>query len=613
VDASSTSSGGVVTAPTYKYTVPYSAAWTGTVGFINNSTTATFTTTTGNPDWVNLLYGNDADGVQSVYYATRTGATTFTLSTAYQGTTTASYLSSGFTGPDSNPAQNQVYRTSWTIFRQRTAFSVGDVWGGAGTAAGPLYLDKSPALTAGGIYLVWCPGVKGSRGYSGPYLIRLDATENLYGEFMRMTQASTSAATAFNVNDKPHFVATHRDRLVIVRADENNKNDDRTIWYSAPGNLMYWHTGTAGGSPPATHNNIKLTEGMDPITAMAPLGDALVVHRLRSQVSLRPTGSAAFPPGPYTISYNDQGIGCVSQKTLLTIRGQHVFWSEYGPMSFDGAQCQPLSATLKRVAAQLRNTAEWAPGGNYPGNLHAIYHAARQDLWFSLPGTSFDSWESGENAERYLIYNLDSQEMTVNRYASVYSGGTFRDDVAGTEMVVAMRNKNQGGTLLGLTQTLLCKDRATASPITGTAVDVPAYVETKWHNFGTETEKEIIKLEIDLRTAAANFYTNDTYVDYPSGDMTLMIEIHADYDLANYVVQQVFTIPAATMAVQTYAEGKRMTPRVLIVPKVRCQGNLFKVRIRNTGTGITTSFPFRLSQITAYFEERESIRREKRP
>lgn len=612
VAASSTIVAGVTTAPTYKYTVPYKDAWAGTVSFTNGSATATYTTSSGDPDWVNLLYGNDADGVQTVYFAKKTATGTFTLETTYKGATNASYSTYGFTGPDSNPSQDRLWKTGWTIFRQRVAYSVGDVWGGAGAAAGPLYLDRSPALAAGGIYLVWCPGVKGSRGQPGPYLIRLDATENLYGQFMRMTQASTSSATAFSSDNKPHYVATHRDRLVISRADENGNNDDRTVWYSQPGNLMYWHTGTAGGSPPATHNNIKLTEGMDPITALAPLGDSLIVHRARSQVALRPTGSAAFPPGPYTISYNDQGIGCVSQKTLVSIRGQHIFTSEYGPMVFDGAQCQPLNATLKRVASQLRNTAEWTPGGAYPGNLHTIYHAARQELWFSLPGTSFDSWESGSNAERYLVYNLETQEMTVSRYYSIYVGGTFRDDVTGQEIVVAMRNKAEGGTLLGLTQTLLCKDRSTTDPIGGTAVAVPAYVETKWHNFGSETEKEIVKLELDIRTTTANFYTNDTFTDDPGGDLTLTLEIHADYDLGSYVVQQVVTVPSASMNVVGYAEGKRVTPRVLVVPKVRCQGNLFKFRIRNTGTGTSTQ-PFRLSQMSVYFEERQSTRREKKP
>jgi len=74
----------------------------------------------------------------------------------------------------------------------------------------------------------------------------------------------------------------------------------------------------------------------------------------------------------------------------------------------------------------------------------------------------------------------------------------------------------------------------------------------------------------------------------------------------------VFTVPSATIGVTTVAEGKRVTPRVLVVPKVRCQGNLFKFRIRNTGTGTSTQ-PFRISQVSVFFEERDSTRREKRP
>ena len=595
--------------PTYAYSVPYSPSWTGTISFTNGSATATYTTATGNPDWVNLLYGNDSDAVQTVYYATKTAVGTFTLETTYQGATNAAFASSGFVGPDSAPTQDNVYKTGWTVFRQRTQYAEAYFWGTA-PGTGPLYTDTSPALATGGIYLVWAPGVRGSRLCPGPFLIRLDVTERLIFEFMSMTQ--TVAVGRFTNLNRPHFMATHRDRLMVVRGDDNNQNDDRTIWYSAPGNLMYWHTGTAGGTPPATHNYIKLSEGGDPITAVAPLGDSLIVHRSRSQVALRPTGSVAFPPGPYTITYNDQGLGCISQKSLVNVRGLHVFMSEYGPVQFDGARCQPVGGTLKRVASQLRNTAEWAPGDNYPGNLHTIYHAARQDLWFSLPATAFDSWESTTAGDRYLVYNLETQEMTVTKYYSIYSGGTFRDGTTGQEVVVAMRNKADGGALLQLTQTMLCKDRSTTDPKGGTAVAVPAYVETKWHNFGSETEKEIIKLEVEVRTTAFNYYTNDTYSDDSGGDLALTLEIQADYDLGNYVVQQVFTVPAATIGVTTVAEGKRVTPRVLVVPKVRCQGNLFKFRIRNTGTGTSTQ-PFRISQVSVFFEERDSTRREKRP
>lgn len=658
---------GTGAAGSYSYSIPYTAAWAGTVNFTNGSTSATYTTTgtANSSQYATMIYGLDADGNQTVYFTTNAPSTntgTFTLRTPYQGPTVTGYVSYGFVGPDKDPVQRKINKASYAVFRQRVAYTVGQTWGvSGGTATAPFYRNNSPALAAGGVYLIWSPGINPSANRPvGPYLIRLDQTETIKGEFMRRTSQSpptsfTNGAGTAGSGSKVNFMAVHRDRLLIVREDENASNDDRTIWYSAVGNLMQWHNGTAGGSPPATDNNIKITEGQDPITAMAPLGDALVVHRARSQLLLRPTGSMAFPPGPYTLSYNDQGIGCINQRTLVNVRGVHMFMSEYGPMQFDGQQCQPLEGSTRRVSSALLGTSEWAisdaVGVAFPDNLHAVYHASRAEIWFSLPSTSIiSSWESLGGDSRYLIYNLESREMSVVRYRFMYVLGAFRSARTGREFVVGARGRSQGASLVQLTQTQKVFDRSPTYPFSTDANDlytISSFVETKWHNFDSESEKEILKIEIDLRTYFPSFYVNENGVGSlsPGSDPEAermvsdtafyFLEIYTDHRMVTpyssdgsgstvsyngdptYIQQFQVTPSQLTLADE---EGLRMCPVLTLVPKVRLQGNVFKFRFRNSGpynlTGYTPvgrPYPFRLSQITVYYEERESQRRERIP
>lgn len=618
---------------TYACSVPYSPSWTGTVNFTNNSATVSnVTTVTGNADHVNLLYGFDSDGVQCVYSVSSysAGSSTFVLADKYRGATAATVSVSGFASPSRNQYQTGLtnfgttYPVSWCVFRQRTTYTEGAVWGG-GAATAPLYKDASPALAAGGMYLVWShgryPGSGVYNGATGPNLIRLDATETIKCDAMRRTQSSMTAAVAFATSDEPTAVATHRDRLIVVRGDENAKNDNRTIWYSEPGDLMRWHTGTAGGSPPATNNLLRLTEGNDPIQGLLPLGPSLIVHRTQSQVSLTPTGSSSFPPGPYTIEYNEQGVGCVSPSTLLSVRGAHIFWSQYGPAQFDGQRCTPLDPALSRVGAQLRGTAEWA-NGTYPllTGLHAVYHAARQELWFRFsPGAVSDPWEGAlANRSRFLVYSLNSGASTIASITDALCVGVFRRKVDGAEFVVAALTDSSRAPIVQVTQTGKVYDTPAAGA--GTIFDetrskYPAYVETKWFNFGTETEKEITKLEIEFRAlSTSSSYQNEVGDDMDTSAFKYMLEIHTDLDMSKFAVQQVLTVtPSDLTGLSSYAEGRRMLPRVVVVPKVRVQGNLFKFRIKNFGTGISISQPFRIAQVQVFYEDREATRREKRP
>ena len=243
---------GVGAAQSYSYSIPYTASWTGTVTFTNGSTSASYTTSTLSSANATMIYGKDADGNQSIYYtdnAPSAASGTFTLLTPYKGPT-ATFATEGFIGPDRAPSQRFINRTAYAVFRQRAAYSAGAVWN-TGTATAPWFTQQSPALAAGGVYLLWSPGINPSSGRPpGPYLIRLDATETIKGEFMRKT--TTVATASFGSNSKANYLAVHRDRLLVVREDENGTNDDRTIWYSSVGNLLQWHNGTAGGSPPAT-------------------------------------------------------------------------------------------------------------------------------------------------------------------------------------------------------------------------------------------------------------------------------------------------------------------------------------------------------------------------
>lgn len=600
---------------TWSLSVPYTAAWTGTINYTQGSTSAMITTTTGDATLSQLFTGKDSDTVQTLYRKVSLVGATLTLDRPYAGATVAALASSAYAtfGNPADVRRRNIAKCSWAVFRQQVTRTVGTVWNDGATTA-PWYTEQSPAVAKGGIYLIVCPGVTRSGVPTGPFLIRLDSTETIKGEIMRQTKTSTSAAVAFNAASLPEHCTSWQGRLFVGREDENNANGDRTIWWSENGDLLQWHTGNVGYD--ASHNLIRLTEGHDKISTMAPLGANLIIHRERSQHIFEPTDSEVTP---FQERRNAQGMGCISPRSLVNVRGLHYFWTDYGPATFDGEQVRPLSHAIARMAGSFRSTSEWVTDAStnaWPEAVVGAYHATRQELWWTLFGVG-DYWEKayadGSYASQNLVLDLQNGEAWRLTYMTGFSLGSFRDDATGREIMV---RSWPGGTLSQATQTERSKDSALSAD--GTADDPFAYLETPWLDFGTAGQKLLRRLQIELRTFHGDAaYAEDKITDIvigSSGTFKYQLDVHTDHDVYTMPVSQRIEVNQADLAnIGNLSEGARMTPAMMVKTLIfdRLQGEVFKLRIRNYGDDVPNSRPFRVSQITAFYEDLGDTRRER--
>lgn len=600
---------------TWALSVPYTEEFSGTITFVNGQGNCTLASTSPGYSIANghILIAEDSDGQNTAYYVTAYTGTaagaTLSLDRAYAGTsgtkTVKGYPTFGRPGTEK---RRRNHFTTWTVFRQAADFSVGAVWNTGATTA-PWYTEQSPAVSAGGIYLVVCPGFTRSGVPPGPFAIRLDATEKIKGEIMRQTKASITAATAFDAASVPSFCETWQNRLFVVREDENNKNGDRCIWFSQDGNLLYWHNGTVGIN--AVHARERFGEGHDPITALKILGDDLIVHRTRSQNVLSKTGSAATP---FRNVRNDQGLGFISSHSIQTVRGIQYGWTDYGPAVYDGSQISLLPQPVLRIASMMRSTAEWCQadsGEGYPYSIASAYHAPRQQIWWLVAGTT-DYWESnygdGEFGSQVLVVDLKSQAVWRYTYKTGFSLGVFRDAVTGQEWVMRSR---PGGTMVQATQTNRGKDAPSLVEDDANPDEPLCYAEFPWTDCGSAYRKSIHKVQVEFRAWSndgqwTDDYIEDVVVANLANAPTYQLTIHTDHDVSVKPYDYVIEVPKDRYAAVTgLSEGTRLVPTLITIPKPYLHGEVFKVRVANHGSGVTNSRPLRISQIILWVAESE--------
>lgn len=598
--------------PTWQLEVPYAPSWVGSMTMTNGSADGVITVTnSGDADNAALFGGKDSDGVNTVYRKVAKVGATVTLHRPWPYTS-GSYVMSGYValGDPSAESRADNDNVSWCVFRQLYDHAQGALWS-TGAATAPWYLEKNPLVAAGGLYLIVCTGQPSSGGTTGPYAIRIDtgAKETLLGEFMRKTK--TGSPTAFNSLDTPRVCSSWQGRLFVSRADTDNANNDRTVWYSEDGDLLKWHSGNVGYD--ASHNSVRLDQAPGPISAIAPLGENLIIHRRRGVARFEPIDSAVTP---FLVREVTNGIGCIAQHSLLATPAGHFFWSDYGPMRFDGVTVEPLPDGVSRLARLFRSTSEWiaeTAASHYPRSIAAAYHAARQEIWWTLNGVG-DYWESsyadGDYGSQVLVYNLRTQEAMRFTYKTGFSLGVFRDDVSGKEFVVRTR---PGGDVCQATQTNRAKD---SSLTQGNAGDEPfAYGETPWMDLGHPRQKEILRAEFVFRVfPSASDFVEDFITDEvigTSGTFKYQLDIHTDFNVARTLTEdkdtyRVEVSQADLDAIGATSEGARLVPTILVRKQVRLRGRFFKLRFRNYGDLTPNSRPFRLSQVVLYVEDGQS-------
>jgi len=167
-----------------------------------------------------------------------------------------------------------------------------------------------------------------------------------------------------NDNDPPpsgiKFLAWHRGRLFVA--------DDSTLYYS--------QIALPEGFDPESYELINPDDGQR-ITGLFVAHDVLILLKENSTYALIGDG-----PNDWVIRLISNSIGCVAQKSVVSADGRTYWWSERGPITWDG-QLDPEPFGTPLIAADLT-----ADALNYAklGLIHAAVDAQQERIVWAVPG-----------------------------------------------------------------------------------------------------------------------------------------------------------------------------------------------------------------------------------
>lgn len=165
-------------------------------------------------------------------------------------------------------------------------------------------------------------------------------------------------------NDRPpsgiKYLAWHRSRMFAA--------DDTALYYSKiskPENF-----------DPDFTEPVNPNDGQK-ITGLHAAHDVVIVFKSQSMHAL--VGDA---PDDWAIRLIDPDIGCVSHRSIVTIEGRTYFWSEQGPMMWDG-EGKPVPIGLPLIASTI--SADNIAFGQL-SQIAAVADLPRQRVMFAVPG-----------------------------------------------------------------------------------------------------------------------------------------------------------------------------------------------------------------------------------
>jgi len=402
-------------------------------------------------------------------------------------------------------------------------------------------------------------------------------------------------------------------RLFIGRApDDHGRWPDTTFWISRYGDFTRWHIGRQGGNGKGSF--FTLDDFSNPLMGMAPMSNAMILHRNYSQDTATLTGGAATP---VNVVKGLKGFGLVSTRSLVPTNRGHYLWTQSGPAVFDGTQLQHIGQSQKRLFESmglygnlpryLSNTdAESIFDIEGKGVLFGFEDLARQRIvWVSKNGirhqrVSTPPTDPHEYNVLGRLYNFARTAVAFD-YAT---GSWFNYDIptitgAGQQYNVASAFETVVLTCDGYVYQWSPNDRATDEPLSGHTLltrereAVDAYVETGWMNFGTETRKMLNKLLIEFRS----FQHNDTSSERKSGVLyeinedwkstpTAMlhmctVEIYADTNDEDEAFQEIECIMEVQKMWAYSTEENRQSARLIFELTPRATANQFKFGFRN--------------------------------
>lgn len=407
-------------------------------------------------------------------------------------------------------------------------------------------------------------------------------------------------------------------RLFIGKAwDDQKRWPETTFWTSRYGDFTRWHVGRKGGNGKGSF--FTLDDFSNPIMGMAPMSNAMIVHRSYSQDTATLSGSASTP---VNVVKGLKGYGLVSTRSLVpTNRGQYL-WTQNGPAVFDGTQLRQIGQNQKRFLESMGlygNLARELDNADADTNIFDIEGKGvlfgfedlkrQRIVWVSKNGIRHPKVSTPEPepheytlfgriynyARTAVVYDYSNNQWFNYDVPTLTGAGTRYNPTSGFETVAL--------TCDGYVYEWSPNNRAFDEPLSG-HVDlsrprevVDGYVESGWMNFGTETRKMLNKLTVELRSFQRNnqgpggnyeFADGVLYEireDWLSSPETVLhfctVEIYADSNDETEAFQEI----ECTMEVQKMwayeTEENRQSTRMLFELTPRATANQFKFGFRN--------------------------------
>jgi hypothetical protein len=576
----------------------YTPDVTESVSFTNNSATATSTTmrTVGQL----ILVPTD-----EVYRVTGVAGTTVTLNRVYTDTTASETcrfidpLNRDTTGTHTGINTATPRLGSCVVFEQLVTNSSAAVHA------------ASPATTAGHSYLV----ITSDRGV--PVAVDLTAYQNgspvdpvrlFFYNTSIGTPAQIGADYAFtSLNPRGVFAEVYRGRLFISYAtDPSGLYGDRTIWYSQRGDLLRWHTGIQGQT--AAPNFITFEGEGNEIAEMKNLSDDLVVHRWYSRELLTATGSAS---GPFSRRTHSVRIGIHDQfamtSRVVTANGVHYIWTRNGPAVFDGSN---VTLIAQRVYRDLLATEAIDEQGGVVCALHDERN--RYVVWVLGTNSSTRHQDalpaSSSDHATVLIYEYDTDEAWLEDHPKIKGGGTCTQIDGGSNVPQLLVSRGDGSILMMHGRTT-AKDADFTDPDNGAAVTVNAQVETPWMDFGTLQTKQLLQVELVMRSISSSNHTWDKNTDLSSGNYWINMKVYGDFDEGT-ALATIGRVYDSTDGQLTQRGENRQATLFVVTLTPRVSGRQFKLVFSNALTSAASAagyiqVPFRISDIICTVVDRD--------
>lgn len=461
-----------------------------------------------------------------------------------------------------------------TIFRHVPDYSAG----------GEVY-TSSPVVRGAATYLVITFGPSAA---DDPIAIRVDVDTPVIPATSWFRNSSTTTSPTTKLAVQPRYARAYKERLILgFAADPTGKNPAVTWWYSAPGDLVSWHTGTPGQG--ASPNVIKFTDSRDPITGLEVSSDLLTIHRAESQmvVQFQPTGPFALDMTP-----NRQGYGLQNNdlRSLIVANNTQYLLTEGGPAQFSGGQMQYIDPAISDLFIRFRDTAT-STVPLYTG--HIGWHSPNQGLlgWILRTTTEMSSQQVHGVPWIVLDYRRGRwMLLTVPNF-----GPGEYPEAAGPEHIAT-----SSGLIFKVPVPIwsgYAYDQIEVEQYAPTPVLVDAQCETPWLDFGTPEQKYLAHIDVMLR-ATHQPVAAGALVGVPD-PASLTLEVFADY--RDDTARESFEISVAQS--DFASESGFMAPARTIKRVVAdMQGSVFKLRFSGD--------PFRLSNVVVWMRPTSSREKE---